>query len=73
MFSARAAAGAEIRKDASPSPSLELFGPHDPGCQDQVEVGGVYVTIGQHLSLRQRGERGDETRLARSALATEDD
>jgi hypothetical protein len=73
MFGACAAARAPIRDDAGPSPSLELFDPQGFRREDQVQIGGVHIAIGQHLSLRQRGERGDHARLARPALAAEDD
>ena len=56
-----------------PPPSLELLDLQRPRREDQVQIGGIHVAIGQNLPIRQRGKRGDQARLPRSAFAAEDD
>jgi hypothetical protein len=73
VFGACATARAPIRDDVGPPPSLELLDLQRPRREDQVKIGGVHIAISEHLPIRQGGEGGDQARLARPALAAEDD
>ena len=67
------AGGAVSRQNAGDAAPAEGFTPLNVGAKNDVQVGRIHVTIGQHRVASQGGKRGDERGLAGAAFSADDD
>ena len=68
-FLALPAGGAVAGLDPRLAAAREILAADHLGLEDQVQVGGIHVAVGQDARPGQAGQRGDHRGLARAALA----
>jgi len=73
MRQARSAAGAVILPDNGLMPAAEFMAFLNARREDQMQVGRVYITVGNDRAIRQNGKGGGQTGFARSSLTADDD